>query len=57
MAKRHHAKTKDKAAQAKLELIAMSTERREMPRPTVFKDKSKYDRNKAKQSFRKECFA
>lgn len=57
MAKRHHAKTKDKALRKKLELINMSTERREMPRPTVFRDKSKYDRNRQKQDFRHECFA
>ncbi len=57
MAKRQHVKTKDKALQEKIDLINRSTERREMPRPTVFKDKSKYDRNKQKQSFRRECFA
>lgn len=57
MAKRQHKKTKDKDLQAKLDLIARSTERREMPRPTVFRDKSKYDRNRQKNDFRRECCA
>ena len=46
MAKRHHAKSKDKNVQNKLSLIAMSSERQLMPRPAVFKDKSKYDRRR-----------
>lgn len=57
MAKRQHRKTKNKDLQAKLDLIARSTERREMPRPTVFRDKSKYDRNRQKHDFRRECCA
>lgn len=52
MAKRQHVKTKDTAKRQKLELIAASTERRAMPRPTVFRDKSKYDRNAAKRELR-----
>lgn len=52
MAKRHHAKNKDKNIQEKLDLINRSTERRTMPRPTVFKDKSKYDRNRQKRQWR-----
>lgn len=57
MAKRQHRKTKDKALQEKLDLINRSTERREMPRPAVFKDKTKYDRNRQKQSMRREYVA
>lgn len=49
MAKRQHVKNKDKNIQRKLELIADSTERRVMPRPVVFKDKTKYDRKKVKR--------
>lgn len=39
----------------KLNMINMSTERRPMPRPAVFRDKSKYDRNRQKEDFRR-CF-
>lgn len=49
---KQHVKTKDKAKQEKIRLINASTERREMPRPTVFKDKSKYDRNRSKKNMR-----
>lgn len=52
MAKRQHVKTKDAAKKQKLELIAASTERRIMPRPTVFRDKSKYDRNASKHELK-----
>lgn len=50
MAKRQHVKTKDAKKRQKLELIAASSERKTMPRPTVFRDKSKYDR----KSFKRE---
>lgn len=43
---------KNKAAQQKLELIAKSTERRTMPRPAVFADKTKYNRAAQKQMVR-----
>lgn len=56
MAKRQHVKSKDKKTQEKLDLINRSTERHEMPRPAVFKDKSKYDRKQAKRELR-ACFA
>ena len=44
MSKREEKKRK----QEKLDLINRSTERRPMPRPTVFRDKSKYDRGRQK---------
>ena len=37
-----------------LEMLKGTKRRDAMPRPTVFKDKSKYDRNKVKQLTRKE---
>ena len=37
-----------------LKAIRQSRERAPVGRPTVFKDKSKYDRNKARQEVRKE---
>lgn len=43
--------------QEKLDLINRSTERRPMPRPTVFRDKSKYDRGRQKALDRRECMA
>lgn len=43
--------------QEKLDLINRSTERRPMPRPVVFKDKTKYDRNRRKSDDRKLCYA
>ena len=43
MSKREEKKRK----QEKLDLINRSTERRPMPRPVVFRDKSKYDRGQA----------
>ncbi len=46
-----------KKRQEKLDLINRSTERRPMPRPAVFKDKSKYDRNRQKANDRKLCMA
>lgn len=49
MTKRQHVKNKDKNVQRKLELIADSTERRVMPRPAVFRDKTKYDRKRTKR--------
>lgn len=52
MAKRQHVKTKDKDKQQTLALIAASSERKEMPRPVVFRDKSKYDRNRYRRELR-----
>lgn len=46
-----------KKVQEKLDLINRSTERRIMPRPAVFKDRTKYDRNRRKAPDRKECCA
>lgn len=37
----------------KLDMINMSAGRRTMPRPAVFKDKSKYDRGRQKADLRK----
>lgn len=51
MSKREEKKRK----QEKLDLINRSTERRPMPRPTVFRDKSKYDRGRQKALDRREC--
>ena len=46
MSKKQHIKTKNKSIQNKLELINYSTERRVMPRPVIFQDKSKYNRKR-----------
>lgn len=46
-----------KKLEQKLDLINRSTGRRAMPRPAVFKDKSKYDRNRQKAENRRECMA
>lgn len=53
MSKREEKKRK----QEKLDLINRSTERRPMPRPAVFRDKSKYDRSRRKAFDRRECMA
>ena len=44
-----HRPKKDKETQRKLDAIKHSRGRVTMPRPTVFKDKSKYDRNTQKR--------
>ncbi len=41
-----------KEARQKLATIAASTERRPMPRPAVFADKTKYSRARAKRQLR-----
>lgn len=46
-----------KKLQEKLDLINRSADRRPMPRPAVFKDKSKYDRKRQKRIDRHECMA
>lgn len=46
-----------KKLQEKLDLINRSAGRRPMPRPAVFKDKSKYDRKRQKRIDRHECMA
>ncbi len=48
-------KRRDKHIQEKLDAIRHSRTRTLMPRPTVFKDRSKYDRARAKNALRKEC--
>lgn len=53
MSKREEKKRK----QEKLDLINRSTERRPMPRPAVFRDKSKYDRGRQKALDRRKCMA
>ena len=44
-----HRPKKDKETQKKLDAIKHSRGRLTMPRPTVFKDKTKYDRNTQKK--------
>lgn len=43
---------RSKATQEKLDAIKHSRPRELMPRPTVFKDKSKYDRKASKRELR-----
>ena len=47
-------KNKDPKVERKLDLLKHTRPRDPMPRPTVFKDKSKFDRNKEKIKTRKE---
>ncbi len=47
-------KRKNIAIEHKLATIRQSKPREMMPRPAVFRDKSKYNRNSAKASFRRE---
>lgn len=49
---RQHVKTKDRAKQEKLRAINASSERKLMPRPAVFRDRSKYDRKSSKHGMR-----
>lgn len=47
-----------KKLKEKLDMYNQAGGRREpMPRPTVFRDKSKYDRNRQKARDRMECMA
>ena len=46
-------KKKSKEVQEKLDAFNHSRPREMMPRPTVFKDKTKYDRNKRKNDERR----
>lgn len=46
---KQHVKCKDKAKQEKVRMMNATSERTPMPRPTVFRDKTKYNR----QSFKK----
>lgn len=48
---------RSKEVQAKLDTIKHSRERELMPRPTVFRDKTKYNRNALKQNDRRYCYA
>ena len=45
---------KDKSQKSKLDILNQTRDRTPMPRPTVFKDKKKYDRNVMKDEGRKE---
>ena len=45
---------KDKELEEKLRILKQSRPRAPMPRPTTFKDKSKYDRKKQKILIKKE---
>lgn len=47
----------EKKVQEKLDMINRSTGRRPMPRPAVFRDKTKYDRNRQKDETRRACLA
>lgn len=44
----------DKETKRKLEAVKHARGRVTMPRPTIFKDKTKYDRNQRKQRDREE---
>ena len=46
-------KKKD-SGQIRLEILNQSRDREIMPRPAVFRDKTKYDRNAAKDAARRE---
>ncbi len=47
-------KKKDKKIEEKLNILKHTRPRDIMPRPTVFKDESKYDRKRDKQLIKKE---
>ena len=44
----------DNTQKTKLDILNQTRERDPMPRPAVFRDKKKYDRNAAKNEARKE---
>ena len=46
-------KHNDKEKEAKLNILNQTRDRTPMPRPAVFRDKKKYDRNAAKEEARK----
>lgn len=48
-------KKRNKKTENKLTIIKHTRERTLMPRPTVFKDNTKYNRNKIKQNDRRYC--
>ena len=54
-------KEKKEEIKTKLDMMNRSAGRTPMPRPAVFKDKTKYNRNRAKVGFHREygtrCFA
>ena len=45
---------KDRSRKTKLDILNQTRDRTPMPRPAVFRDKKKYDRNAAKAEGRKE---
>ena len=45
---------KKESKKTKLDILNQTRERTPMPRPAVFKDKKKYDRNEVKNADRKE---
>lgn len=50
---RQHVKTKDKAKQQIIRDMKAVADRTPMPRPTVFRDKSKYNRQSSKMDARR----
>ena len=46
-------KHNDKEKEAKLNILNQTRDRTPIPRPAVFRDKKKYDRNAAKEEARK----
>ncbi len=46
-------KYNDKEKEAKLDILNQTRDRTPMPRPAVFRDKRKYDRNAVKEETRK----
>lgn len=51
---RKKGKNPNKAGQDKLDILNQTRDRELMPRPAVFRDKKKYDRNAVKEENRKE---
>jgi len=47
-------KKREKNKNAKLDILNQTRDRTPMPRPAVFRDKKKYDRNAVKDEGRKE---
>ena len=47
-------KTKSTKLDKKLDILDQTRDRQPMPRPAVFRDRKKYDRNAAKDAARKE---
>ena len=47
-------KERRRKIKAKLDLMARSAGRKAMPRPAVFRDRTKYDRNRQKTKDRRE---